>query len=94
MVLREAFAYGTASVVAEIGPLPDLVSGGAGITFKPDDAVDLLLRVKEVFGDMDYLSKMSRAARQEFELHYNEKANFAQLLHIYEDAMRSSWYKS
>ncbi len=86
MVLREAFAFGTPSLVANIGPLPSLVSKGSGATFQSGNSKDLLAQLRRLWVDDVQLSQMSLAARTTFEEDYTETANYKSLMKIYERA--------
>lgn len=87
MVLREAFAFGTPAAVSGIGPLPRIVQHGCtGVVFRPADAAALLSEVRSVWNGAA-LERMSGAARLEFELRYDEDANYEQLMAIYERAI-------
>lgn len=88
MVMREALAFGTPCAVSNIGPLPELVArGSAGITFHPGDPEDLLVKVRELWSDQARLQRMGKRAREEFEAHYTEDANYERLMQIYEEAI-------
>jgi len=91
MVLREAFAFGTPSVVSDLGPLPTIVQNGDnGVVFQAGNSHSLLTSLRETFFDTEALSRMSVSARQAFESLYTEKKNYQQLIDIYERAIEVS----
>lgn len=91
MVIREAFAFGTASAVSNIGPLPSIVSHGEnGLVFNPGDASSLLDTIKKVWEVPGELERLSEKARATFEALYTEKVNYKLLLNIYEAAIIAS----
>ncbi len=90
LVLRDAFAFGTAAAVSEIGPLPALVSHGrAGLVFRPGDASALLATVRTAWETPGELERLSTAARRDFEERYGEDANHSLLVGIYERAIEN-----
>ncbi|WP_237134314.1 glycosyltransferase family 4 protein [Pseudohongiella sp. O18] len=91
MVLREAFAFGTPSVVSDLGPLPSIVQNGVnGVVFQAGNSYSLLTSIRETFFDTEKLCRMSASARQSFESLYTEKTNYKQLIGIYERAREVS----
>lgn len=90
MVLRESFAFGTPSLVSDLGPLPSMVASGAGLTFQAGNTADLLLQLKRAWSDEALLQRMSVAARVAFERLYTEEANYLTLMAIYRQAMTNA----
>ena len=89
MVIREAFAFGTPVAVSNIGPLPSIVTHGLnGVVFKTADPQSLLETVKLAWDTPGLLETFATAARQAFEQHYNETANYQTLMNIYNQAMQ------
>jgi glycosyltransferase involved in cell wall biosynthesis len=88
VVLQEAFAYGTPVAVSDVGPLPDLVHGGAhGAIFRGWDAAALLDCVRVLWQDEPRLRALGDAGRAAYEGLYTEEVSYGRLLEIYEAAL-------
>lgn len=87
MVLREAFAFGTPSLASDLGPLPELVRDGGGVTFEAGNWQDLLTKARQLWSDFATLGRLSRLARQTFEERYTDVANYRILMGIYSKAL-------
>ena len=83
MVVREALAFGVPVAVANLGPLPTIVSPAGGLTFKPADPKDLLSQVRKLWSEPEVLRNASDLAECEFENNYTQNRNFVQLMDIY-----------
>lgn len=84
MVIREAFAYGTAAAVSKIGPLPNIVkSGVSGVNFEPGNPNSLLFELKRIWDQPKILQKMGLEAHNIFQKKYSSKSNYDELLSIY-----------
>lgn len=93
MVIREAFAYGTAAAVSKIGPLPNIVeSGVSGVNFEPGNPNSLLFELKKIWDRPKVLRKMGIEARNIFEKKYSSKSNYDELLSIYRMAILNKKY--
>ncbi|MDT4808708.1 D-inositol-3-phosphate glycosyltransferase [compost metagenome] len=91
MVVREAFAFGTPAAVSDLGPLPTIVQHGrTGVVFQPGNPQALLQVVRMAWETPGLLERLGQGARSEFELKYNEEANFASLRDIYQRALEVS----
>lgn len=91
MVLQEALAFGTPSIVSQIGPLPDIIAHGYnGLTFKPGDASDLADAVRYAIAHPALMSQLSSNARFSFEDYYTENANYKTLVEIYGRAKQAA----
>lgn len=91
MVVREAFAFGTPTAVSNIGPLPFIVRHGvSGVVFEPSNPDSLLQEVRRAWETPGLLEQLGKEARAEFEGKYTEVANYATLMHIYEQAIAVS----
>jgi glycosyltransferase involved in cell wall biosynthesis len=88
MALREAFALGTAVAASRIGPLPSLLGDGRfGLLFDPFDPMDLLQVVRAAWEDESRVRAFAESGRREFLDKYNDEANYAVLMAIYERAI-------
>ena len=91
MVVREAFAFGTPAAVSNLGPLPSIVQHDAsGVVFKAANPESLLHEVRLAWNNKGLLAQLGQGARREFEVKYTEDANYAALVHIYEQALTVS----
>jgi glycosyltransferase involved in cell wall biosynthesis len=90
MVLREAFALGTPSLVSNLGPLPSLVAQGQGAVFQGGDAEDLGQKAKALWADNAKLNSMSKSASAAFKKSYTEEVNSLKLMDIYNSAIALS----
>ena len=88
MVLCEAFAFGTPSIVSDTGTLPELVANSeAGAVFRAGDEGHLREVASALWNDESGLARMAERARQQFESKYTEEANYQQLMNIYDKAI-------
>ena len=84
----EAFAKGTPVVASRLGAMSELVKDGlTGALFEPGDADDLILKVRQLMANRDALATMRKVARREYEQNYTARANYEQLMQIYEQAI-------
>lgn len=91
MVLREAFAFGTPSIVTDIGPLPAIVQHGSnGIVVPVGDPAGIAASVRSLFASEDLMKRLGAGARQSYELVYNEDVNYERLIEIYQHAIENS----
>jgi len=91
MVIREAFAFGTAVAVSNIGPLPSIVEDGkSGVVFESANPKSLLNAVSGLWQTPDGLQQMGHIARMVFEEKYTDDANYAQLMAIYQSAIENA----
>ena len=82
-VAIEAMAMGTPAVVRDLGPLPELVEGGGGLTFADDDdLVDVLQRLVD---DPTLGPALGRRATQVVAERYSPERFFARYFEILED---------
>lgn len=87
MVIREAFAFGTPVAVSDLGPLPSIATQGvSGLVFKASSPEALFHCVQQAWEVPGYLEKLGFGARTEFELKYNEDANYQTLMGVYDKA--------
>ncbi len=90
MVIREAFALGTAVAVSNLGSMASIVNDGEnGVVFPPGNVDGLLKVVKGVWERQDKLADMGKAARVEFEHKYQAETNHQNLMEIYNFAIQS-----
>lgn len=86
MVLAEAFAAGTPTVVSDVGPLAGIV-GASGVTFRAGSEDSLLAVVRGLWGDTAKLKILANEARLAFTRKYNEDSNYTDLMAIYNEAI-------
>lgn len=87
MVVREAFAFGTPAAVSNLGPLPSIVKHGeSGVVFQARNPLSLLQEISRAWEGPGMLEQLGRGARDAFETHYTEDANYTALMEIYDKA--------
>ena len=87
----ESFAMGTPVVASNIGALTRIVQPGlTGLHFRPGDAEDLAACVRRLLEKPEWLAKMRRQARAEFQSKYTADQNYLQLIMFYELAIEQS----
>jgi glycosyltransferase involved in cell wall biosynthesis len=87
--LVEAYACGLPVIASRIGALADLVDDGVtGLLAAPNDAADLASKMRWALDHPDQMAAMGRAARSAYEKQYTPAINLAQMLAIYEQAVR------
>jgi glycosyltransferase involved in cell wall biosynthesis len=90
-VIVEAFAKGVPVLGSRLGSAEELIEDGrTGVLFNPGDAQDLASKAEWLFAHPDELTRMSGAARMEFERKYTADRNYEQLMKIYRSAMEVS----
>lgn len=62
MAVLEAMARGLCVVAGDVGGLPEMIGGGAGILIPPDDAEALAEALRQVVGDHDVRANYGAAA--------------------------------
>ena len=91
MVVREAFAFGTAVAASDIGSLPTIVRQGEnGVLFSPGNPQSLLEVVQSTWNDEGVLEQLAAGARRSFDTLYTEDVNYKKLLEIYQQAVEVS----
>lgn len=88
MVIREAFAFGTPVAASNLGPLPSIVSEDiSGLIFPAADPEALYYKIRNAWETPGLLEGLGKGARAEFEIKYNEDANYQTLMQIYNKAI-------
>jgi glycosyltransferase involved in cell wall biosynthesis len=91
MAILEAFACGVPIVASRLGGMREMIDDGrTGLLVPPADPQSLAARVRWAFEHESELAALGRAARAEYEAHYTEAANCAQLIGIYRQAIERS----
>ena len=86
----EAFAAGLPVIASRIGALADLVRDGeTGLLFEPGNPRDLADKMAWALTHPDVMADMGRKARAQYEAEFTAERNFAQLMAIYQDAIRA-----
>jgi glycosyltransferase involved in cell wall biosynthesis len=86
--LCEAMAAGTPAIASRSGSIGEVVRHGYnGLLVPPGNAGDLAATVADAFAHPCTLEQLGQGARETWEHRLSPKANLAQLLTIYEEAM-------
>lgn len=89
-VLIEAFACGLPAITSNLGSMSEMIMDGeSGLLVEPGNAAALAERMAWAWRSPDRLTAIGQQARLEFERKYSAEANYASLIHIYEDAIQS-----
>ena len=87
LVAVEAMACGTPVVVGDTGGLREIVSGGHGLTFTPQDAEHLAEVLIEVLGDDDLAADLVEKGRRRIATRYDWSTVAASTVEVYERAI-------
>lgn len=88
MVLREAFAFGTAVAVSNLGPLPSLVDNGkGGLLLSPFNGDAMLQTLQQAWAEPSRIRAFGEIGHRNFLKHYTAEANIETLLQIYDRAL-------
>ncbi len=86
--LVEAYACGLPVIASRLGAMAELVRDGeTGLLFDPGNPYDLAAKMRWADENLDAIREMGRNARLEYEQKFTSQTNFAQLMHIYSEAM-------
>jgi len=86
--LAEAFACGVPVVASDRGATREIVKHDfTGLLFRPGDASDLAAKVWYAWKNPEYLRKMGKQARREYETKYTAEKNYRMLNDIYESVL-------
>lgn len=89
MSLLEAMAHGLCCVTSDIPECADVL-GGAGLTFRKGDAVDLCRVVNEALIDSSKVARLGEAARKRVESTYDWESVVERTLSLYSDNERKA----
>lgn len=89
MVVIEAFACGVPVLSSRRPPLTELIDDGRnGFLFEPGVPDDIVSKVQWLAGHKAELDVMGIQARKDFETKFSDQANYHQLIHVYEQAIK------
>lgn len=89
MSLLEAMAYGCCCVTSDVPECADVL-GGAGLTFRKGEAVDLRRVLNEALIDSAKAARLGEAARERVELTYDWESVVERTLSLYSDKERKA----
>lgn len=90
-VVVEAFACGVPVIASGLGSLQELVEHSeTGLLFEPGNANSLALAVRLCFENRLLVTRMKENARRVFEERYSARANYDQLMRIYQDVISNT----
>jgi glycosyltransferase involved in cell wall biosynthesis len=88
LTVVEAFANGLPVIASRLGAMAELICDGAtGLLFEAGNADDLAARMAWAQAHPMDMTRMGRAARQEYERKYTPARNYEALMGIYRDAL-------
>lgn len=88
MTVAEAYACGVPIVASELGAMKEVVANGrTGLLFRPGDADDLVAKVSFAWNNREYLWRLGRQARKEYESKYTSELNYKALVGIYRSVL-------
>ena len=79
-VVLEAFALGTPVIASNVGALPEILSGGAGLIIEPGDLDGICDAILELLGSDSLRLKMAHVARHKLDHFFTSSRVLAQLL--------------
>jgi len=82
-VIAEAMAQGLPVVATDVGGIPDMLGGGAGLLVPVGDARALAAAMLRLAGDPALRAAMGRAGRARYEAHFAPEAVLPVLLGTY-----------
>jgi glycogen synthase len=88
LVAVEAMACGTPVVVGDTGGLREIVSGGHGLSFTPQDPDQLAARLIEVLTDGDLAARLVERGRRRISSRYDWRAVADATVQVYARAIR------
>jgi glycogen(starch) synthase len=88
LVAVEAMACGTPVVVGDTGGLREIVAGGHGLTFPPEDAHHLAARIIEVLSDRRLARELTIRGRQRIATRYDWGAVAEAVVDVHRRAIR------
>ncbi|MBM3307102.1 MAG: glycosyltransferase family 4 protein [Candidatus Eisenbacteria bacterium] len=83
LTVYEALALGKAVVGSDIGGIPELLGGEAGVLFPAGDREALAERLRSLWGDRPRAAEMGRRARARAEGVYGPESHYERLMDIY-----------
>lgn len=85
--IAEAFAAGLPVIASRLGAMATAIDDGrTGLLFEAGNAEDLAAKLRWAEDNPQAMTKMSRAARTEYEAHYTPEKNYDLLMDIYGEA--------
>lgn len=90
LAVLEAMSHGLPVITTNLGGQAELVDDNeTGLLFQASDAQDLADKMKRLWDDDSLCRRLGRAAFDTVHRQFSERAWYANLLHIYEDAIKS-----
>ena len=88
MTVAEAYACGVPVLASELGAMKEIVEQDrTGLLFRPGDVDDLVAKVSFAWNNQEYLKRLGRQAREEYETKYTSDLNYELLLKIYQSVL-------
>lgn len=89
MTVLEAFAYGKPVIASNIGGIPELVSSNeTGLLFTPGNYLELRDKIALLKNNHALTRSLGKNARNKIETEFNAQKHYAQLINIYNMALK------
>jgi glycosyltransferase involved in cell wall biosynthesis len=89
LTVLEAHAAGLPVIASDMGSMVELIEHAtSGLRIRPGDAEDLARQVAWSWNNREQVAEMGRRARAQYEESYTARANYLQLMEVYDRAGR------
>lgn len=94
LTIAEAFASGLPVLTSKLGAMAEIIEDGVtGLHFEVGDSASLVDKIKWVSNHPEIMMSMGNNARNIYDLKYTPKANYQQLMGIYQEVINKNKFK-